>query len=147
VGCISNITGLAVDCSDPNGYLPDPYGSLNSVDTPGVPTSTPPPTPAPSSGGSSGSSWLGLFSGLGNLAGSISNAIKVSGSPSYGSIAATASAATPYPVTVNGQVVGYSSTPQVPTTSAGALSLTGSSGMIVLIIAVIAVFALGRTRR
>jgi hypothetical protein len=144
VGCISNITGLAVDCSDPNGYLPDPYGISSSIDTPGVPTST--PTPAPSSSGSSGGGLLGLFSGLSNLAGSISNAIRVGSTPTFGSIASVASAQTPYPVVINGQTVGYSSVPQVPSTS-GTLSLTGGSGIIVLIIAVIAVFALGRSRR
>jgi hypothetical protein len=76
-------------------------------------------TPASSTTGTpaaTGSSLLSIFQGLAGLTGSIATA--VSGPTTQASLSSTPTTAQPYPVTVNGKIVGYSSVPSAASTSA-----------------------------
>lgn len=171
--CADPLTGYD-PCSDPNivssgGALPiysaspvlgtgDTFGlfSDNPVQDSGgsVPGSTTIPSSGttisgtPQSAPSTFGNWSAILSGLGGLASGIAGAVRTVSLPATGSISPTATAATPYPVTVNGQTVGWSSVPQTPTVTGTGLAnlFGGNSNITIIILALLGIFVLGRSR-
>lgn len=172
MSCLDPVTGVLADCSDPN-YLADQsytaistdtlippldsgtcdlfgncYDTLSAGSVPG--TATIPSSGTTISGSSSGSGFdlNSIFSGLGNLAAGIGKAVQTISLPATASLSPTVTAHTPYPVVVNGQTVGWSSVPQTPTGPASGLgALASQPTLMIVLIAVIGIYALGKARR
>ena len=96
--------------------------------------------PASSSGSNSSGIWGGITSLAGNLAGIAKSFI----SPTA-TLSPTMTAAQQYPVVVNGQVVGYSSTPSTSTLSSSYGSGMGTF-LIVGLLLILGLVFLGRRR-
>lgn len=125
-------------CDDPAS---DPVSCSLGVNYQGATQNTLPSTPDSGTGG--------LFSGFTSLIGSIGSAVSstyksVSGQTPAG-VSANMTAATPYPVVVNGQVVGYSAVPSTTLASSG--SLGSQSGLLLILAVVVLAFAFFRGRK
>lgn len=111
------------DCDPSTGCCYDSVdqGLSTTPDCSGGTTGTTPASGA-TVGAATSTGLLSIFSGLAGLAGSISSA--VSGPTTQASLSSVATTAQPYPVTVNGKIVGYSSVPTAASTSTAGVSAT-----------------------